>query len=59
MEIITKILSYIIFVGFLLFNIRFLMLIWRLFKVDLNQPIFKETIEITFKSKDDEDKKDD
>ncbi len=57
MEIITKILSYIIFVGFVLFNIRFLMLIWRLFKVDLNTPIFKETIEITFKSKDDEDKK--
>ncbi len=36
-----------------------LFIMWKLFKVDLNTPIFKETIEITFKSKDDEGKKDD
>ncbi|WP_289713252.1 hypothetical protein [uncultured Muribaculum sp.] len=31
----------------------------KLWSVDLNKPLFKETIEITFKSKDDEGKKDD
>lgn len=57
---IGNILGYIIGYGLIIFCIIFtILLLLGIFFVDVNQPIFKETIEITFKSKDDEDKKDD
>ena len=52
--------SHIIGYAILIFGILYIIALGIAFmSFDLNKPIFKETIEITFKSKDDEDKKDD
>lgn len=59
MEIIGAIIGYAIIGWYFFMVFAALFIMWKLFKVSLNTPIFKETIEITFESKDDEDKKDD
>ncbi|WP_302612342.1 hypothetical protein [uncultured Muribaculum sp.] len=52
--------SHIIGYAILIFGILYIIALGiAVMSFDLNQPIFKETIEITFKSKDDKDKKDD